>query len=115
MIIEQVSYYGAHHLAFLRAVVVPIRYYAIGVSLAWPPAKVNLAEPGIRWNERVPAVGARIPPDPARNGYRNLVIAMRPTEPYATSAGVQVRYRENGHQYILRTHTSNKIIRARSC
>ncbi len=113
--IEQVSYFGAHHLVFVRAVIVPIRYDAIGVGLTWPPPRANLHDPGIRWNQRVPAVGARIPPDPARNGYRNLVIAMKPTAPHATSAGVQVRYRENGHQYILRTHTSNKIISASSC
>ncbi len=113
--VEQVSYCGARHLVFVRAVIVPMRYDAIGVAPAWPPPRGYLDQPGIRWNQRVPAVGARIPADPARNGYRNLVIAMRPTAPRATSAGVQVRYRENGHQYILRTDTSNKIISAKSC
>lgn len=114
VIVESVRFYGAHHLLFVRAVVVPIGYNAIGYSAGWPPAKVNLAAPEIKWKERVPAVGARIPPYPARNGYRNLVIAMRPTAHKGTSAGVQVRYRENGHQYLLRTHTKTVVVVAKT-
>jgi hypothetical protein len=112
--VEQASYYGAHHLIFVRAVVVPIRYNAIGFSSRWPPDKGAINQPGVRWNERVPAVGARIPPDPARNGYRELVIATRPTTRKGSAAGVQVRYRENGQQYILRTHTKTVVVIAKT-
>jgi len=74
----------------------------------------RLSQLGVRWSKRVPAIGARIPPDPARNGYRELVIATRPTAHKGTSAGVQVRYREDGQQYILRTHTKTVVVIAKT-
>ncbi len=77
--IEQVSFYGDCHLQFVHAVVVPIRYYAIGTSAGWPPARMNITVPGVQWDKRVAATGARLPPDPAHSHDRNLVIGMRPT------------------------------------
>ncbi len=112
--IERASFYGAHHLVFVRAVVVPMRHDAIGFSLGWPPARQNLDQPGIRWNARVAATGAEIPPHPDRNGYRNLVIAMRPTAHKGSAAGVQIRYSENGQQYELRTHAKLVVVVART-
>lgn len=112
--VEQVSYYRAHNLAFVRAVVVPIRDGPMGFSLSWPPDKATINQPGVQWTKRVPPNGAKIPPHPLQNGYRNLVIAMRPTARKGTAAGVQVRYRENGQQYILRTHTRFVVVVART-
>ncbi|HWF79210.1 MAG TPA: hypothetical protein VN695_01425 [Streptosporangiaceae bacterium] len=103
--VEQVSYYRAHNLAFVQAVVVPIRGYAMGFSLSWPPDKATIKQPGVQWTKRVPPNGAEIPPDSSNNGFRNLVIATRPTAHKGTAAGVEIRYREDGQQYILRTHT----------
>jgi hypothetical protein len=97
-VIEGVSFYGARHLQFVDAVVVPIRYNAVGMSAGWPPARISITEPGVQWDKRVAAIGARLPPGPAQGGNRNLVIAMRPTAHKGIAAGVQVRYRENGHQ-----------------
>jgi hypothetical protein len=114
-IIEQVSFYGDQHLQLVDAVVVPIRYDAVGFSAGWPPAAMNLNQPGVQWDKRVPAVGARIPPGPAEGGDRNLVIAMRPTSSKGIAAGVEVLYRENGQQYKLRTHTEFEVIAATSC
>lgn len=115
VIIEQVSFYGDQHLQLVHAVVVPIQYDAVGFSEGWPPAAVNITQPGVQWDKRVPAVGASIPPGTAQGGNRNLVIAMRPTARKAIAAGVQVLYRENGSQYELRTHTEFEVLIAKSC
>jgi hypothetical protein len=114
-VIEQVSFYGDQHLQFLGAVVIPIQYDAIGASASWPPATMNITQPGVQWDKRVPAVGARIPPSPAEGGDRNLVIGVRPTAHIAVAAGVQVLYKENGSQYELRTHTGFEVDVATVC
>jgi hypothetical protein len=111
--VEQVSFYGDRHLKFVDAVIIPIRYDAIGYSAGWPPAQFR-SLPGVQWDKRVPAVGARLPPGLELRNRRNLVIAMRPTAHQGSSAGVQVRYRENGRQYELRTHTKTVVVVART-
>jgi hypothetical protein len=113
VVIEQVSFYGDHHLRFVQAVVVPIRFDAVGMAEGWPPPRSSITQPGVQWNKRVAAIGARMPPSPYP-GNRNLVIAMRPTAHKGIAAGVQVRYRENGQQYELRTHTEFVVIVAKS-
>lgn len=55
-----------------------------------------------------------MPPHPNRNGYRNLVIAMRPTAQKGTALGVQIIYRENGKEYELRTHAKLGVIMAKT-
>jgi hypothetical protein len=113
VVIEQVSFYGDQHIQLVDAVVVPIRYDAVGISDGWPPPRSFIDQPGLQWDKRVPAVGARIPPAPA---VRNLVIAMRPTTRRAIAAGVQVLYRDgNGSQYELRTHNELLVLAAESC
>ena len=115
-IIEQVSFYGDQHLQLLDAVVVPIQYDAIGSSEGWPPDSFSIDQPGVRWDKRVPAVDARIPPSSAKNGSRNLVIEARPTaRPKGIAAGVQVLYRENGSQYELRAGIEFEVLIAKSC
>jgi hypothetical protein len=114
VVVEHVSFYGVHHLQLVRAVAVPIRYDAIGYSAGWPPARFNLTMPGVQWDKRVAAIGARVPPGPALTSRRNLVIGMRPTAHKGISAGVQVLYRENGHQYELRTHTRTVVVEAKN-
>ena len=47
-IIEQVSFYGDQHLQFLGAVVITIQYDAIGASASWPPATMNITQPGVQ-------------------------------------------------------------------
>ena len=116
VIIEQVSFYGDQHLHLVDAVVVPMQYDAIGSSEGWPPAPDAINQPGVQWEKRVPAVGARIPPSSAKNGSRNLVIETRPTaRKEGIAAGGQVLYRENGSQYELRTHTEFVVLVAKSC
>ncbi|MGH3399080.1 MAG: hypothetical protein ACRDPO_30795 [Streptosporangiaceae bacterium] len=111
--VEQVSFYGDHHLQLIHAVIIPIRYDSIGYSAGWPPAQFrNL--PGVQWDKRVPAAGARLPPGLRLRNRRNLVIAMRPTARKGISAGVQVLYREDGRQYELRTHTKTVVVVART-
>jgi hypothetical protein len=39
---------------------------------------------------------------------------MRPTAHKGTSAGVQVHYRENDQQYILRTHAKTVVVIAKT-
>ena len=96
--------------------VIPIQYDAIGASAGWPPATMNITQPGVEWDKRVPAVGATIPPTSAKNGQRNLVIEARPTaRKEGIAAGVQVLYRENGSRYELRTHTEFVVLVAKSC
>jgi hypothetical protein len=104
--VEHVSFYGDHHLRLVQAVVVPIGDNAVGYE-PWPPTGSLL--PGIQWDKRVPAVGARVPPSTAHS-FRNLVIQMRPTARRASSAGVRVLYRENGQQYELRTHVKTVVV-----
>jgi hypothetical protein len=121
--VESVSFYGANHLLIVHAVVVPIHYDAIGFSESWPPARDTLTQPGVQWDKRVPAIGAKLPPFrgrsldlAARLGLlRNLVLGIRPTARKGTAAGVQVRYRENGQQYELRTHTRIVVLVDRNC
>jgi len=105
--VEQVSFYGDHHLRLIQAVVVPIGHNLIG-DVPWPPTG-SFLEPGVQWDKRVPAVGARVPPSMAHS-FRNLVIEMRPTARRATIAGVQVLYRENGQQYELRTDGKTVVV-----
>jgi hypothetical protein len=105
--VEHVSFYGVHHIRFVQAVVVPIGHTAIG-DVPWPPSGSFLLG-GIQWSKRVPAVGARVPPSRAHS-FRNVVIEMRPTARKATYAGVQVRYRENGRQYELRTRIKTVVV-----
>ena len=62
MTVERVSFYGAHHLLIVHAVVVPIHYDAIGFSQRWPPSRDTLTQPGVQWDKRVAAIGARVPP-----------------------------------------------------
>jgi hypothetical protein len=70
-----------------RAIPAPIRYDAIGYSAGWPPAQFrNL--PGVQWDRRIPAVGARLPSGLKLRNRRNLVIAMRPTAHKGVSAGI---------------------------
>jgi hypothetical protein len=114
-VIEKVSFYGDQHLQFVDAVVVPIRYDAIGFWEGWPPPPDAIHQPGVQWDKRVAAVGASVPPGPAEAGDRNLVIGMRPTAHEGIAAGVQVLYRENGSQYELRTHTEFMVLVAKSC
>lgn len=114
-IIQQVSFYGTHHLLLVDAVVVPIQGGPVGFWEGWPPGPDAISQPGVQWDKRVPAVGARIPPGPAEGGNRNLVIAMRPTARKGTATGVQVLYRENGQQYELRTHTEFEVRAAKTC
>ncbi len=113
--IEQVSFYGDKHIQFVAAVVVPIQYDAVGFSEGWPPARMNITQPGVQWDKRVPAVGARIPPSLLEGGDRNLVIAMRPTAHRAIAVGVQVLYQENGQQYELRANSETMVLAAKSC
>lgn len=112
--VERVSFFGDHHLQFVQAVLVPIYDDTIGISEGWPPARMNITDPGVQWDKRVAATGARLPPDPDHSHDRNLVIAMRPTAHTSSSDGVQVRYRENGQQYELRTHTKTFAIEAKT-
>jgi hypothetical protein len=114
VVVNHVGFYGDHQLQFIKAVVVPIRYNAIGMTAGWPPAEEALTQPGVQWDKRVPAVGAKLPPGPARGGNRDLVIAMRPTAHKGIAAGVRLRYRENGHEYELRTHTKFVVVVAKS-
>ena len=104
--VEHVSFYGDRHLRLVQALVVPIGDNSVGYE-PWPPTGSLL--PGIQWSKRVPAVGATVPPSSA-HGFRNLVIQMRPTARKASSAGVEVLYRENGQQYELRTHTKTLVV-----
>jgi hypothetical protein len=104
--IERVSFYGDHHLRLVQAVVVPIGRNSVGYE-PWPPTGSLL--PGIQWDKRVPATGAKVPPSTAHS-FRNLVIQMRPTARTASAAGVRVLYRENGQQYELRTHTKTLVV-----
>ncbi len=121
--VEQVSFYGARHLLIVHAVVVPIHYDAIGFSEIWPPARYTLTQPGVQWDKRVAAIGAKVPPFRSRSldlaarlGLRrNLVLGVRPTARKGTAAGVQVLYRENGKQYELRTHTRIVVLVDRNC
>jgi hypothetical protein len=106
VIVEHVSFYGDHHLLLVQAVVVPIGFNAVGFE-PWPPTGTLL--PGVQWDKRVPAVGARVPPS-TKHTFRNVVIEMRPTARRATSAGVDVLYRESGHQYELRTHLPTEVV-----
>lgn len=114
VIIEHAGFYGAHHLVYVRAVMVPMRYDGVGFSATWPPDRGSISQPGLRWNERVNAIGAKVPPHPNRNGYRNLIIAMRPTAHKGTALGVQIIYRENGQEYDLRTHARLGVIVAKT-
>jgi hypothetical protein len=104
--VEHVSFYGDHHLRLVQALVVPIGYNSVGYE-PWPPTGSLLS--GIQWDKRVPAAGAKVPPSSAHS-FRNVVIQMRPTTRRASSAGVQVLYRENGRQYELRTHTKTVVV-----
>jgi hypothetical protein len=113
VVIEQVSFYGDRHLQLVHALVVPIRYDAVGMSAGWPPPRSSITQPGVQWDKRVAAIGARLPSSPYP-GDRNLVIAMRPTAHKGIAAGVQVRYRENGRQYELRTHTEFVVVVAKT-
>jgi hypothetical protein len=121
--VERVSLYGAHHLLIVHAVVVPIHYDAIGFSEIWPPSRDTLSQPGVEWDKRVAAIGARVPPFrgrsldlAARLGLlRNLVLGVRPTARTGTAAGVQVLYQENGKQYELRTHTRIVVLVDKNC
>lgn len=104
--VEHVSFYGDHHLRLVQAVVVPIGDNSVGYE-PWPPTGSLL--PGIQWDKRVPAAGAKVPPSSAHS-FRNVVIQMRPTARRASSAGVQVLYQENGRQDELRTHTKTVVV-----
>jgi hypothetical protein len=107
VIVEHVSLYDGHHIRFIQAVVVPIGYTAIG-DVPWPPSGRSLAA-GAQWSKRVPAAGARVPPSSGHR-FRNVVIEVQPTARRATYAGVEVLYRENGHQYELRAHIATVIV-----
>jgi hypothetical protein len=113
VVIEGVSFYGDHHLQVIHAVVVPVRYDAVGMAAGWPPPRMNITQPGVLWNMRLAAIGARLPPS-RYPGDRNLVIGMRPTAHKGIAAGVQVRYRENGRQHELRTHTEFVVVVAKT-
>jgi hypothetical protein len=107
--IESVSYYRPRHIVIAAAVVVPIRFDAIGIQL-WPP---RVLESGVQWDKRTPAAGAKVPPD-SGDHFRNLVLATRITAHRGTAAGVTVRYREGGQQYILRTRFAINVVHARA-
>jgi hypothetical protein len=109
--VEHVSFYGDQHLLFIQAVVVPIGYNLVG-DVPWPPTGTVL--PGVQWDKRVAAVGARVPPSSKRS-FRNLVIEMRPTARKAAIAGVLVLYRENGQQYELRTDGKTMVVPNKHC
>jgi hypothetical protein len=115
VIIEHVSFYGDHDLRLLHAVIFPERISLIGVAYGWPPPRKSLIEAGLQWSKRVPAVGAKVPPlGPSLASRRNLIIAMQPTAHTGSATGIQVRYRANGQQYELRTHTKNVVVVAKS-
>jgi hypothetical protein len=114
VVIESVSFYGDINLRLVHAVVVPNPGGLIGVAYGWPPSPKIIASTGIRWSERTPAVGARIPPGTSVSDRRNLIVGMLPTAYRSVAAGVPVRYRESGRQYILRTHTKSVIFIAKS-
>jgi len=109
--VEHVSFYGDHHLRLVQALVIPIGNNSVGYE-PWPPTGSLL--PGIQWDKRVSAIGARVPPSSAHS-FRNLVIQMRPTARNASSAGVRVWYQENGRQYELRTNTKTVVVPRASC
>lgn len=113
VIVESVRYYGDHNLRLLHAIVVPIRGALIGVANGWPPPKRNIVGAKAKWSQAVPAVGARIPPHLPRFTQLNLVIAFRPAAHRSVADGIQVRYREDGRQYELRTHTRTVILIAK--
>lgn len=112
--IESVRYYGDHDLQLLHAVVVPVGASLIGVAYGWPPPEKNLREAGATWSQAVPAVGAQIPPHLRPPRQTNLVIAFKPAAHRSMADGIQVRYREGGHQYELRTHTKTIIVVAKT-
>lgn len=111
--IESVRYYGDHNLKLLHAVVIPVDNNVIGVANGWPPPKSNIKFAGAKWSQAVQAVGARIPPHLRPPRQMNLVIAFRPTAHRSVAAGIQVRYREDGRHYELRTHTRTVIVIAK--
>jgi hypothetical protein len=111
--VEGVRYYGDRHLRLVHAVVLPIRGALVGVANGWPPPRRNLINAKARWSQAVPAVGARIPHHLPRFTQMNLVIAFKPMAHRSVADGIQVRYREGGQQYELRTHTRTVIVIAR--
>jgi hypothetical protein len=112
--IQQVSFYGDHQLKLVHADVVPIRGGLIGIAYGWPPSQKTLAETGVPWSQRIPAAGAAVPPGTSVSSRRELLIGMLPTAHRGAADGVQVRYREGGKQYELRTHTKTVIIISKS-
>jgi hypothetical protein len=107
--VEHVTLSSARHLQLIGALSVPIHYNSLGID-SWPPSRQNLAQPGVGWSKRVPATGSQVPPTRGRglnfaaaHGLlRDIVLQLRPTAHRATAAGVQVTYRQDGHQYELR-------------
>ena len=108
--VEGVRYYGDHHLRLVHAVVLPIRGALVGVANGWPPPRRNLLNAKAKWSQSVPAIGARIPHHLPRFTQLNLVIAFKPMAHRSVADGIQVRYREDGQQYELRTHTKTVIV-----
>lgn len=114
VIVEGASYYGDHDLRLLHAVVLPVDNNVIGIAKGWPPPQWNITNAGAKWSQAVPAVGARIPPHLRPPRQMNLVIAFKPTAHRSVADGLQVRYREGGRQYELRTHTKTIIVIAKT-
>lgn len=112
--IEQVSFYGDHHMRLIGAVVAPDPGAQIGIAGGWPPSRTSLAQSGVEWRKREPAAGATVPPGRSPTDRRNLIIGMRPTAYRSVVDGLVIRYREHGRQYELRTHNKSVIYIAKS-
>jgi hypothetical protein len=114
VVVERVTFYGDHHLRLLDAVIAPDQGLLIGMSYGWPPSRATLASTGIRWNERMPAAGAEIPPGVSLASRRELIIAMLPAAHRSVATGVQVNYRQRQKQYLLRVEFKSVIFIAKS-
>lgn len=70
VVVNHVGFYGDHQLQFIKAVVVPIRYNAIGMTAGWPPRR-----------KRSPSLACN-----GTSGYQRSGQSSRPARPGAAIA-----------------------------
>lgn len=114
--IEKVTLYKPHDLKLTAAVVLPVGKGTLTGRLAtYPPTKADLAESYHTmawWNARVTADGATLRP----GVEYSLALGLLPeSRLHATAAGIDVLYRADGQEYLLRNRTTFQVLVGPTC
>jgi hypothetical protein len=104
VVIDKISLADPKGLVWVESVVLSIANNGVGYFATYPPPVEDLAQDGLDWSKRTPAIGATVAPGP-EPGTTNLVTGIHLTGGSGSSmSGLVIDYHvRNGFSYRVQT------------